>query len=130
MSLSGELLLSGKSCSMTEPHTIRVARQFSPVPFGRYRVDGPHSGEVFREEVLIPALNAHERVLIDVDGVEGLPSSFWEEAMGGLVRRGWSADEIRRKLVIQTKDQDLKVYVRLGWKYLDEAEREAASNKK
>jgi hypothetical protein len=106
-----------------------MARDFSPVPFGRYREDGPESGEVFREDVLIPALRKHDRVLIEVDGVEGLPSSFWEETMGGLVRRGWEADEVRRKLDVHTSDPDLQVYVRLGWKYLSEAEREAANSK-
>lgn len=124
-----ELSSSGKSLSMPDLHTIWMARDFSPVPFGRYREDGPESGEVFREDVLIPALRKHDRVLIEVDGVEGLPSSFWEETMGGLVRRGWEADEVRRKLDVHTSDPDLQVYVRLGWKYLSEAEREAANSK-
>jgi hypothetical protein len=128
MLLSEELLLNGKSRSMTEPYRIKVASDFSSVPFGRYRDDGPHSGEVFREDVLIPALKANERVVIDIDGVEGLPSSFWEEALGGLVRRGSKADEIREKLDIECRDSDLQVYVRLGWKYVDEAAREASSN--
>lgn len=127
---SGVLLSSGNLPSMTEARTIQMARDFSSVPFGRYRPDGPHSGEVFREDVLIPALQAHQYVVIDVDGVEGLPSSFWEETMGGLVRRGWEADEIRAKLDVRTTDRDLKVYVRLGWKYLAEAEREATVNRK
>jgi hypothetical protein len=113
---------------MTEPHKIRLATDFSSVPFGRYRSDGPHSGEVFREDVLIPALQAHDRVLIDIDEVEGLPSSFWEETLGGLVRRGWDADEVRRKLDIQTTESDLQVYVRLAWKYISEAAQEDSSN--
>lgn len=128
MSHSEELLLSGKSRSVTEQRKIRLASDFSSVPFGRYRADGPHSGEVFRDDVLIPALKAHDHVLIDIDGVEGLPSSFWEEALGGLVRRGWKARDIRRKLDIKTKDADLQVYVRLAWKYIDEAAQEPSSN--
>lgn len=128
MSHSEELLLSGKSRLMTEPHKIRLAADFTSVPFGRYRSDGPHSGEVFRDDVLIPALRAHDSVLIDIDGVEGLPSSFWEEALGGLIRRGWDVENIRQKLDVKTTDSDLQVYVRLGWKYISEAAQEASSN--
>jgi hypothetical protein len=110
---------------MTKPFEIRLAKDFTTVPFGRYRADGPHSGEVFRQDILIPALEARDEVVIEIDGVEGLPSSFWEEALGGLVRCGWKAADLRRKLTIRTSDRDLQVYVRLGWKYIDEAEREA-----
>jgi hypothetical protein len=110
---------------VAEAFRIRVADDFSATPFGRYRADGPESGQVFREEHLLPALSKHERVVLDVDGVAGLPSSFWEEAIGGLIRAGLQADDVRSKLEIETTDSDLKVYVRLGWRYLDEAAQKA-----
>lgn len=56
-----------------------------------------------------------------LDGVEGLPSSFWEEVMGGLVRAGWSLDDLRKRIVIETSERELQVYVRLGWRYAEEA---------
>lgn len=128
MSHSAVLLLNGKSASMTKPFEIALANDFTTVPFGRYRADGPHSGEVFREETLIPALQANDQVTISIDGVEGLPSSFWEETLGGLVRRGWKAADLRRKLTITSNDPDLQVYIRLGWRYIDEASQEAPAN--
>ena len=122
------LLSSGKSPLTHDAFTIRVADDFSPTPFGRYRSDGPESGEVFREDVLIPALNEHDRVVINVDGVAGLPSSFWEEALGGLVRAGHSPERIRQNLDIVTTERDLQTYVRLAWRYVAEADKMARKN--
>lgn len=94
---------------------------FSVTPFGRYREDGDESGQVFREDILAPALRDHEFVTINVDGVAGLPSSFWEESLGGLVRDlGYSLDDLEHRLTIATSDPSLKVFVRLGWRYIRE----------
>jgi len=72
---------------MTKPHmTLKIAEDFSKEPAGRYRGDGDASGEVFREERLIPALKKFDRVTVDLDGTEGYGSSFLEEAFGGLLR--------------------------------------------
>jgi len=121
---SEELLLNGKSRSVTDTFTLNLL-EFSATPFGRYRTDGTESGQVFREDVLEPALEAHNHVVLNVDGVAGLPSSFWEETMGGLIRDGWSAEDIRSRLDIKATNAELQVYVRLGWRYLDEAEQKA-----
>jgi hypothetical protein len=123
---SGELLLNGKSRSVTDAYTLKLV-EFSDTPFGRYRGDGNESGQVFREDVLIPALEKHDRVTLNVDGVAGLPSSFWEETMGGLIRDGWRADDVRSKLEITANNRELQVYVRLGWRYLSEAEQKVAT---
>jgi hypothetical protein len=121
---SVELLSSGKSALVPDPHIVRVI-DFSPTPFGRYRTDGPESGEAFREDVLIPALEKHSQVRLDVDGVAGLPSSFWEEAIGGLIRRGQDVATIRQQLEVVTTERDLQSYVRLAWRYLSEAAQKA-----
>ncbi len=65
---------------------IKVSDMFSKHPAGRYFADGPFSGEQFRELFLVPALLAGQSVTIDCAGVMGFPSSFLEEAWGGLVR--------------------------------------------
>jgi hypothetical protein len=104
-----------------QPHALRIADDFSETPFGRYKDDGPESGELFRDNYLIPALKTHSRVRLILDGVEGLPSSFWEEVMGGLIRHGWSVADVRDKLELVTEEPDLKTYVRLGWRYAEEA---------
>ena len=71
--------------------TIRIAKDFSSTPGPRWRREGKHSGEQFREEVLAPALReviaSGGRILVDLDGVEGFASSFLEEAFGGLARQ-------------------------------------------
>jgi len=70
--------------------TIRVALEFSDTPGPRHRYEGPFSGEEFLEVLLRPAfLRAREascKILIDLDGGEGYPTSFLEEAFGGLAR--------------------------------------------
>lgn len=69
---------------------INIARDFSPYPHGRTRRDGTHSGETFRDDLLAPAVRTavqnHGTVVIDLDGVKALGSSFSEEAFGGLLR--------------------------------------------
>ena len=103
-----------------EAQTISIADEFSQTPFGRYAKDGPEAGEVFREAVLKPALEKG-KVLLDIDGLVGLPSSFWEEVMGGLVRSGFPISDLKTLLEIRCTDPELKTYVRSGWRYAEEA---------
>lgn len=75
--------------------TIRLAEEFTPTPNGRSRDDGEFSGERFRDDFLWPAMERARRVEVVVDGVAGIPSAFWEEVFGGLVReRHLSATEV------------------------------------
>jgi len=86
---------------------IRVARDFSRYPAGRFRDDGPYSGEAFREDFLLPALHAGEQVVVDLDGVRGYGSSFLEEAFGGLVRKGVTQSLIKRLVLLRSVDKSL-----------------------
>lgn len=79
---------------MLEGNVIRIAEDFSQVPGGRYRTDGPANGEAFREDFLEPILRARRTATVVLDGTRGYPSSFLEEAFGGLIRLGYSEDEI------------------------------------
>lgn len=63
---------------------VKIADDFSKTPGGRYRTDGPFSGEEFREEFLKPALNDSQKVTVYLDGTRGYPSSFLDEAFAGL----------------------------------------------
>ena len=67
--------------------TIDIAKDFSPTPNGRYRRNGPFSGEAFREEILKPACDRYDQVRILLDTPDGFLYSFLDEAFGGLVRR-------------------------------------------
>jgi len=99
---------------------IKIARQFSKEPAGRYSKDGPNSGERFRDELLIPALEKSNSVSVDLDGTEGYGSSFLEEAFGGLVRlRGYTAGDLHKVLtLVSMEDESLPIEI---WDYIDSA---------
>ena len=64
---------------------------FTKFPGPRYRKLGEFSGEEFRDDVLIPAINQYGNdVIVDLDGTLGYGSSFLEECFGGLIRNGIS----------------------------------------
>ena len=71
--------------------TIKVS-DFSTAPGGRFRSNGPCSGEEFRDDILIPAMEAlgpdfEEELLIDLDGGFGYASSFLDEVFGKLIQK-------------------------------------------
>ena len=69
---------------------INICKDFSDTPGARCRSDGPFSGEEFRETLLKPrfleATTKNEELIIELDGGYGYPTSFLEEAFGGLAR--------------------------------------------
>ena len=75
---------------------IVICRDFSETPNARYRAEGPDSGEEFRESLLEPkyilARNSNQKLIINLDGAYGYPTSFLEEAFGGLARKYGSAE--------------------------------------
>ena len=64
---------------------VRLA-DWTTTPGGRFRSEGPFSGEQFREDVVAPAFRAEGHVDVDLDGVGGLPVGFLDEVFGGLAR--------------------------------------------
>ena len=69
-------------------HNIKVSIDFSPTPKGRdHPDDGPNTGQRFREELIEPIWTDYDKFVIDLDDLYGCPSSFREEAFGGLVRK-------------------------------------------
>jgi len=103
-------------------HIIRIAKDYSRSPAGRFLTDGPYSGQRFREELLGPALSTKSDVEVDLTGVMGFGSSFLEEAFGGLVRKNvCTKEEIKRKLHIKS---GLRTYITRIWKYVDDAQPE------
>lgn len=103
--------------------TISIARDFSRNPAGRYRKDGRFSGEVFREDVLVPKLSKGS-ICVILDGTDGYGSSFLEEAFGGLVRtRKWSLDDLKSKLTIEAQTKPYERYKLRILQYMDDAAR-------
>ncbi len=88
---------------------IDLANDFSETPGGRFRSDGPHSGEEFRDDVLVPILEEYgeaARIAIKIDGVYGFPTSFLEETFGGLARKFGTA-RVLQCIEILTVDNPL-----------------------
>lgn len=69
---------------------IKISKDFSETPGARLRSEGKYSGEEFRDDILKikfeEAKATKEKLTIDFDGGYGYPTSFLEEAFGGLAR--------------------------------------------
>ena len=100
----------------------QIGRDYSDAPAGRYRKDGPFSGERFREDFLIPELLKEDVVNVDLSGVAGYGSSFLEEVFGGLVRK-WDGtkDEVSSKLQVIAPDPRKECYRLMVEKYMSDA---------
>lgn len=92
--------------------SINVRDDFTRFPAGRYISDGSYSGERFREQFLVPALQDSDIVEIHLDGTLSPGSSFLEEAFGGLLRAGFQSSELSSKLKIISSDEALILEVR------------------
>ena len=78
-----------------------VAKEFGPFAGPRYKHQGPYSGETLRPK-LLAALDRIRGmpgvVIVDLDGMKGIGSSFLDEAFGGLIRsEGVEKDEINAR---------------------------------
>jgi len=106
---------------MTE---INIAEVFSKTPGGRFLNDGPATGERFRRDFLMPALqNGSDKIKIILDGTKGLPSSFLEEAFGGLIRSQVQYSEIKSRLEFEASEQN-SYYAAEILEYIDDAVKE------
>lgn len=101
---------------------ISIAKDFSPFPAGRKRRDGPFTGEAFREDLLKRELDKGQRVLLDIDGVAGLPSSFLEEVFGGLIRQGWTMAALQALVSFRFSEPELEIYPKVAWRFAEAAE--------
>jgi hypothetical protein len=98
---------------------ISIAKDFSRYPAGRFVDDGPYPGELCRNKLLVPALQKHEIVTVDLDGTLGYGSSFLEETFGGLVRvDGFTSSDLHKRLQLVAKDKSVVEEI---WSYVDSA---------
>ncbi|MEM9522890.1 MAG: STAS-like domain-containing protein [Pseudomonadota bacterium] len=102
---------------------VNIAEDFSKVPAGRYHPkDGNRTGERFRNEFLEKLLRANDdKITVNLDGAVGYPSSFLEEAFGGLVRVGFPYETLKARLQITTTEPRKKRYVDQIWQYIQDA---------
>jgi len=121
---------------------INMKKVFSGTPFGMYRTDGDHSGEAFREDVIIPALQSHQRIHIDIttrathrnkDGKRvvyhvGMGSSFYMAAFALLISTyPITYLELRKRLkLVSDNDTDI---VKTIWQATEQFERDNMNDK-
>ena len=98
--------------------TINIAKDYTTTPGARYKMDGPFSGEEFREIYLEKHFKNPTdcyKVKIILDGTEGYATSFLEEAFGGLVRKIKSKKPLERIEFISIEDplliDEIKTYI-------------------
>lgn len=87
---------------------ISIARDYTDSPGGRFITDGDYSGEEFRKDFLVPAMEKailnNEDIVIDLDGCFGYPSSFINEAFAGLAKI-YGKECVKEKLQFISLDQ-------------------------
>lgn len=99
-----------------------IADEFSAFPIGRTRKDGEFNGTTFRDDILAPMLEEFETVILSLDGIGGFPSSFSEEVFGGCIKHGYlGIQDIDVRLQLETKDESLKFYIPIAYKYAKNA---------
>lgn len=103
---------------------ISIVKDFHPYPAGRYLDDGDGNGTSFRESFLLPHIQEGKEIIIDLDGAPGYPSSFLEEAFGGLVRAQVSAQVIR-DLVKFHASKGYERYIEKIWGFVEAAAAES-----
>lgn len=96
--------------SAAQGKIIKVVTDFSKTPGARYESEGEFAGEVFRREVLEPALREavenNQVLTVDLDGVAGYGTSFLEESFGGLVRiNSFTVEQLEKHLKIKSEDE-------------------------
>jgi hypothetical protein len=57
-------------------------------PKFRFKTEYEFSGEVFRDEVLVPELRENEHVHVDLTGYNRYGPSFIDEAFANIIRKG------------------------------------------
>lgn len=98
---------------------IRV-RDFSISPGPRYKDEGSWSGQEFRNEYLevqlAKAISEDTILNVDLDGTLGYGTSWLEEVFGGLIRSGYSLENINKYLNLISEEEpylvdDIKEYI-------------------
>lgn len=94
---------------MTNRITINIGKDFSKIPAGRYRTDGPDSAECLRDDYIEPRLRTWPFMTLEMDDTYGHSASFLEELFGGLIRvHGFQYPDICNRIQIDTIDSRLR----------------------
>lgn len=90
---------------------INIAVDYTKTPGGRFKKEGPKSGEDFRIQKLEPAYTQakekRETLTVNLDGGYGYATSFLEEAFGGLARDLKDPDILKIIVIISEEEPAL-----------------------
>ena len=93
-----------------ERKIINLVKDYSSSPYGRYSSEVQQdeedtTGENFRKNFLIPALEQYKQVHVDLTGYNRYARSFIDEAFGGLISSGeYSLSDLQGRLTYEHKD--------------------------
>jgi len=95
---------------------INVSHDFTDAPGARNPQDGPDSGEVFYNRLLLPkfeeALKTKSILLVDMDGTFGYATSFISESFGSLSMK-FGPELVLKNIKIKSDEDDgLKTYIK------------------
>lgn len=85
---------------------ISLVNEFTDQPGGRLRITGPHSGQEFFEDHILPALEKSDSIEIDLNEALGIPPSFLDESIGNLIKRLGINEYKRRVRIVLDEDDD------------------------
>jgi hypothetical protein len=99
---------------------LNITKEFTATPGPRKRSEGEFSGEQFLEELLKPrfvqASKSGAVLHVVLDGAAGYPTSFLEEAFGGLARE-FGSDKVDKNIELECRDEpyqedEIRRYIR------------------
>mgnify|MGYP002641353711 CR=1 FL=1 len=107
------------SCTLTEDEyrkktaSIRISLNddFSHTPGGRLRDEGEHSAQQFREDYLVPAMEAEGGIYVELGGTAGCAGSFLHEAFGPLGKAYGAKEVFNRMLIADSDGRDSNYHV-------------------
>jgi len=107
------------SSASTEAVRLSVAKDFSRTPGPRKTSEGLHSGEEFLvllTERYLEAEAKGAKLIVDLDGAAGYPTSFLEAAFGGLAR-AQGPEKVLATLTLKCNDEpdlveEIQQYIR------------------
>ncbi len=88
--------------------TTRITlRDWTRFPGGRFKDDGDHSGQEFREQFLEASVKSGESFEIDFNGIFTAGWSFLDEALGHYVTELGESEFRKRFFIIADDDPDI-----------------------
>ena len=105
---------------------LSIAEDFSSTPTGKLNEYSTRSGEVFRQYTLYPilceAMKNKQRLHINFVGIDGMTSSFLEEAFGGLVREhNLTPDEVLQTIEFLPQKSHFDFSIKIAKEHVQEA---------